>query len=88
MRKLALIALVALLVAATVGVSAQPTWKPSKPITIIVPWGAGGSTDQITRVCAAELETARGLLGDPVSPDGLADLLWAVFMLPEFQLIR
>lgn len=60
MRKLALIALVALLVFATVGVSAQPTWKPSKPITIIVPWGAGGSTDQVTRVCAAELEAALG----------------------------
>ncbi len=41
-------------------VSAQATWKPVKPITIIVPWGAGGSTDQITRVCAAELESALG----------------------------
>jgi len=42
------------------GVFAQATWKPSKPITIIVPWGAGGSTDQITRVCAAELEQYLG----------------------------
>ncbi|MDA1118533.1 MAG: hypothetical protein O2979_11150 [Proteobacteria bacterium] len=24
-------------------------WKPNKPITIIVPWGAGGATDQVTR---------------------------------------
>ena len=31
-------------------------WKPSKPITLIVPWAAGGSTDQVTRVTAAELE--------------------------------
>ncbi|HEY0856947.1 MAG TPA: tripartite tricarboxylate transporter substrate binding protein [Albitalea sp.] len=31
-------------------------WKPNKPITIIVPWAAGGSTDQVTRVTAAELE--------------------------------
>lgn len=31
-------------------------WKPSKPITIIVPWAAGGSTDQVTRVTAGELE--------------------------------
>ena len=31
-------------------------WKPSKPISIIVPWAAGGSTDQVTRVTAAELE--------------------------------
>ena len=42
------------------GLSAQATWKPNKPITIIVPWGAGGSTDQITRICAGELEAALG----------------------------
>jgi tripartite-type tricarboxylate transporter receptor subunit TctC len=35
-------------------------WKPNKPITVIVPWGAGGSTDQITRVCAGELEPFLG----------------------------
>jgi tripartite-type tricarboxylate transporter receptor subunit TctC len=33
-------------------------WQPNKPITIIVPWAAGGSTDQVTRVTAAELEKA------------------------------
>ena len=38
-------------------------WKPTKPITIIVPWGAGGSTDQVTRVVAGELE---GPLGQKV----------------------
>src|ERR687892_1003396 len=32
------------------------SWKPSKPVTIIVPWAAGGSTDQVTRITAAELE--------------------------------
>jgi tripartite-type tricarboxylate transporter receptor subunit TctC len=36
------------------GAAAQ--WQPSKPITIIVPWAAGGSTDQVTRVTAAEIE--------------------------------
>lgn len=36
------------------------TWKPEKPIKLIVPWGAGGSTDQVTRVCAGELEGALG----------------------------
>jgi tripartite-type tricarboxylate transporter receptor subunit TctC len=35
-------------------------WKPSKPITIIVPWAAGGSTDQVTRITAAELEKHLG----------------------------
>ena len=38
--------------------AAQAQWKPNKPITIIVPWAAGGSTDQVTRVTAAELEKA------------------------------
>ena len=36
--------------------SAHAQWQPSKPITIIVPWAAGGSTDQVTRVTAAEIE--------------------------------
>jgi tripartite-type tricarboxylate transporter receptor subunit TctC len=35
-------------------------WKPTKPINLIVPWAAGGSTDQITRVTAAELEKVLG----------------------------
>ena len=35
-------------------------WKPTKPITIIVPWAAGGSTDQVTRVTASEIEKALG----------------------------
>ncbi len=35
-------------------------WKPAKPVTIIVPWAAGGSTDQVTRITAAEIEKALG----------------------------
>lgn len=35
-----------------------------------------------------ERATARELIGSPATPDGLADLLWVVFVLPEFQLIR
>jgi hypothetical protein len=35
-----------------------------------------------------ELTTARDIVGKPVTQEGVADLLWAVFMLPEFQLIR
>ena len=38
--------------------TAQAQWQPNKPITIIVPWAAGGSTDQVTRVTAAEIEKA------------------------------
>ena len=41
------------------GIQAQ-SWKPTKPITIIVPWAAGGATDQVTRLAAAELEPALG----------------------------
>jgi hypothetical protein len=35
----------------------------------------------------AERNVARGLVGSPVQADGIADLLWAVLMLPEFQVI-
>jgi tripartite-type tricarboxylate transporter receptor subunit TctC len=49
------IAAAALLVCAS---AALAQWQPNKPITIIVPWAAGGSTDQVTRVTAAEVEKA------------------------------
>lgn len=35
-------------------------WTPEKPITIIVPWGAGGATDQVTRITAGVLEQELG----------------------------
>lgn len=35
-------------------------WQPDKPINIIVPWSAGGSTDQVTRVVAPVLERELG----------------------------
>lgn len=35
-------------------------WQPTKPINIIVPWGAGGSTDQVTRATVPILEEALG----------------------------
>jgi len=43
----------------TSAVSAQ--WQPDRPINIIVPWSAGGSTDQVTRVVAPILEDALGV---------------------------
>jgi tripartite-type tricarboxylate transporter receptor subunit TctC len=46
------------LLALLAATSAHAQWQPNKPITIIVPWAAGGSTDQVTRVTAAELEKA------------------------------
>jgi len=47
-----------LLALASAGAMAQ--WKPDRPITLIVPWAPGGSTDQVTRVTAAELEKHLG----------------------------
>ncbi len=46
--------------ALTLPAAAQAQWKPTKPITIIVPWSAGGATDQITRLAASELEDGLG----------------------------
>ncbi|MEJ6021041.1 Bug family tripartite tricarboxylate transporter substrate binding protein [Ramlibacter sp. PS4R-6] len=39
---------------------AMAQWKPTRPINLIVPWAAGGSTDQVTRVAAAEMEKQLG----------------------------
>jgi len=36
----------------------------------------------------AELKVAAGMVGAEISEQGIADLLWAVCMLPEFQTIR
>ena len=55
-----IIALVATVAFTSMG---KEMWKPTKPITVIVPWGAGGSTDQITRILAGELE---GKLGQKI----------------------
>ena len=52
--------LVAALLAASAGTAFAQNWKPTRPINLIVPWAAGGSTDQITRVTAAELEKVLG----------------------------
>lgn len=37
---------------------------------------------------AEELTTARAVIGATVTVDGIADLLWCVVMLPEYQLVR
>ena len=53
------VSLAAMALAAATPALAQ-NWKPTRPINLIVPWAAGGSTDQVTRVAAAELEKALG----------------------------
>jgi putative tricarboxylic transport membrane protein len=42
------------------GLATAADWKPTKPIRIIVPWGAGGSTDQAVRSITGDLEDALG----------------------------
>src|SRR5262249_17193732 len=37
---------------------------------------------------AGEVKVAKEILGEKMTDEGVSDLLWAVFMLPEFQLIR
>jgi len=53
------LAAVAVMAASTASAQNYP-WKPEKPITLIVPWAAGGSTDQVSRVAAAEIERVLG----------------------------
>ena len=60
MQRFAMAAAAAVLLASGAAVAADYPWKPEKPITIIVPWGAGGATDQVTRVTAGVLEEALG----------------------------
>jgi tripartite-type tricarboxylate transporter receptor subunit TctC len=50
----------ALIAAFAAPLPAAAQWKPDRPITIIVPWAAGGSTDQVTRITAGEIEKALG----------------------------
>ncbi|WOI57780.1 tripartite tricarboxylate transporter substrate binding protein [Palleronia sp. LCG004] len=45
---------------APAAIAQDATWQPDRPINIIVPWAAGGSTDQVTRVVAPILEEALG----------------------------
>ena len=57
MRKiLAAAATVALGLIAGAALAQDYPWKPERPITLIVPWAAGGSTDQMARIVATELE--------------------------------
>jgi tripartite-type tricarboxylate transporter receptor subunit TctC len=61
-RALSRLAVVALAAALPFGASAQS--YPNRPITFVVPWGAGGGTDTTARYFAAQLEKE---LGQPVN---------------------
>lgn len=60
----------------------HPDWSPEQLIDRIY---LGALSRRPT---SEEAGIARQLLGTPLTDDGLSDLLWAVFLLPEFQLIR
>src|ERR1700712_2967294 len=50
-------------VAATAGLGLKPGFAqayPARPVTVIVPWGAGGGTDATARIVAALLEKDLG----------------------------
>ncbi len=57
MKKILLIAAGALVMSLSM---AQADWKPDKPITVIVPYPAGGVTDLVVRVIANDLEPVLG----------------------------
>jgi len=44
----------------TVHAADMKVWKPNKPINLIVPWGAGGATDGVSRQTAMVLEKHLG----------------------------
>jgi tripartite-type tricarboxylate transporter receptor subunit TctC len=60
LRKVFVLSIGFILVTALFSAAGAEMWKPEKPITIIVPWSAGGSTDQVTRIVAGELEDPLG----------------------------
>ena len=57
-RRSLLVAAAAL--AAPPALAQAPGWKPSRPVTIVVPFGAGSGTDAITRILATLLEAEWG----------------------------
>ena len=65
-RRRTLAASAALLAAVTLGASAQPGSYPSRPVTLLVPTAAGGTTDISARMLGVPLGTA---LGQPVVVD-------------------
>ena len=59
-KTLMVVSALSLLAAGTLPASAQTSWKPSKTISLIVPWGAGGASDQTGRILASGMEDVLG----------------------------
>lgn len=60
----ALCGLVGLTLAASGSAAFAQAWRPDRPLTMIVPWGAGGGTDAVARMIASLMEKD---LGQPVN---------------------
>lgn len=58
MKKLSILLVVTAMVFCAAAVSAE--WQPQRPISLIVPWSAGGATDQTCRTLAGEMEKVLG----------------------------
>ncbi len=59
-KRFTVFALVVLaLLVVTQAVSAQ-TWKPTRPVTVVVPWPAGGASDTTGRMIAGQMEQTLG----------------------------
>lgn len=69
-RSLGLLLASALVAHAAEGPGQTPTWQPDRPVTIIVPWPAGGSTDQVTRLVAGILAEELGQAVEVVNEAG------------------
>lgn len=65
---------VAAMLATTTAASAQAEW-PEQPITLIVPWAAGGGTDAVARMIAAGLEQDLGQTVNVVNRVGAAGVI-------------
>jgi tripartite-type tricarboxylate transporter receptor subunit TctC len=65
LRQKVINAIVAVLLAGTIGLVAQAhAAYPERPLTLIVPWGAGGGTDATARIVASLLEKE---IGQPIN---------------------
>lgn len=88
MRKLRLIAAFACGVAfagpALAELGAQPDGYGRRPITIIVPYGAGGGSDQLSRAMASAMEEVAGLSFQIVNKPGGG----GAAAIPDFMLAR
>jgi tripartite-type tricarboxylate transporter receptor subunit TctC len=63
-RRFFQLATAALLATATFGATMAQAQYPERPLTMVVPWGAGGGTDAVARIVASLLE---GEIGQPVN---------------------